>query len=504
MKVPKIGKFSLSRAQITLAILSLLFLVFQIFVITPIKVENSASLKFDWPDEVANYFWTKELATNHRLSIPEPLNAFASYQIHPRSFNTNISGALVPGSFLGLIILFAFLAKIFGTWAIVYFTPILMIGGVWAFYFLLRKIFNSEKIAWWSAALLLFSAPWLYYSFESLLPNVPFVSLALIGASLFFCVKEKQKFIWFLAGLSGGLALAIRPSEFVWLAVAYLTILIAKRKELNIWGSVLTLAGAWLAILPSLFFQKWIYGSLFVSGYDKLPALANQNNVFLHLLKQALIPFGFHPLLALSNFWHYFVMVSPLSFVFFVLGVLIYLKKWRTQSKNSRVYFLLTLFIFIWLFNYYGSWQFEDQRTLSLNIIGASYVRYWLILFALSLPFVGLLFEELSLRLKSKNVSSAAFLLLVFLSFYSILISDPNNILAVRRKVAANRLVAINLLQNIPANAIIVTDRSDKIFFPERRVIETFGLRGDLERTISTIKVVVPLYRHKDGKLIPL
>ncbi|MFZ4648836.1 MAG: glycosyltransferase family 39 protein [Patescibacteria group bacterium] len=504
MKPPFLKEIKFSKSINILTILSVVFLIFQFSVITPIKVENGVGLKFDWPDEVANYFWAKELVANHRLSIPESFNVIAENQIHPRSFNTTALGALVPGSFLGLIILFAFLATIFGTGAIIYFTPILMLGGAWAFYFLIKKVFNSENVALLSAVLLLISAPWQYYSFESLLPNVPFVSLLIISVALLVSAKKNQYWLWLLSGFTAGLALAIRPSELVWAAVAYLVLLIAKKNELSLLNFVVIFAGGLVALLPSIFFQYKIYGSLFVSGYDKLPDLAVQSSIFLKLLKQAVIPFGLHPYLALHNFWNYFVLISPVTALLSFSGFLLYLKKWREQTINSKIYFWLTLFIFFWLFNYYGSWQFEDLRTLSLNRLGASYVRYWLILFALSLPFVGLLIDEISRRWKLKYFSLAAVIILGILSIRQIIFSDPNNILAVRRKVADNRTVAAQLVKDIPNNAIIITNRSDKIFFPERRVIETFGLKGDLNTILPNLKKLAPLYIHEGGILKPL
>lgn len=44
-----------------------------------------------------------------------------------------------------------------------------MLGGVWAFYFLIRKVFASEKIALMSSCFAFQRTPWLYYSFESAL-----------------------------------------------------------------------------------------------------------------------------------------------------------------------------------------------------------------------------------------------------------------------------------------------------------------------------------------------
>lgn len=496
-----IPKIKLRKPFLVLGILSLFFLIFQFSVITPIRVDNGVGLKFDWPDEVANYFWARELASNGRLAIPEVLNLVADGQIHPRSFNTNIAGDMVPGSFLGLIILFAFLAKIFGTGAIIYFTPFLMLGGVWAFYFLIRKVFASEKIALMSSSFLLFSAPWLYYSFESLLPNVPVISLFLVSISFLVYAKKDNYWMSIFSGFLGGLALAIRPAEFVWFGVVYLTILFFKRKELGFFDFLGFLFGGIAALVPSLIWQKEIYGSFLVSGYDKLPELAQQSSVLGKLLKQALIPFGIHPKLALQNFWHYFVLISPATIFLSLFGVFLYLKKWKMQTKISKIYFWLSIFVFAWLFNYYGSWLFEDLKTLSLNRLGASYVRYWLILFALCLPFAAIAIEKTVQIFRIKYLRIVVIIAIALLGLYQVSFFDPNNIFSVRKKVAKNRIMAGELLKEIPEEAIIITNRSDKIFFPERRVIETYGLRGNLENTKQVLKDNLPLYLHENGEL---
>ena len=46
------------------------------------------------------------------------------------------------------------------------------------------------------------------------------------------------------------------------------------------------------------------------------------------------------------------------------------------------------LFISVFFAIYYGSWEFTDKLTLHLNTLGISYVRYWLPIYLLSLPFV--------------------------------------------------------------------------------------------------------------------
>ena len=176
-----------NRSIFILIILAVVFTGVYFWLATPVKTSVVISSRFDWPDEMANYFWSEQYATTGQLAIFEPLNLVAQNQIHPRSFNVRSDGSLVPGSFLGLILFYGTLAKFFSVKAIIYFTPVLAIFGVLAFYGIIKRIF-SEKIALISAVLMFFHPAWWYYSVASMLPNIAFVSLLLLG--IYFLLRK--------------------------------------------------------------------------------------------------------------------------------------------------------------------------------------------------------------------------------------------------------------------------------------------------------------------------
>jgi hypothetical protein len=477
-----------------LAIASLLFLIFFSLLVTPIATNTQLAPRFDWPDSTANYFWIKQYANHNQLTLPEPLNLNTHNLIHPRSFNVNAQGELVPGSFLGLILFFGWLAKIFSTRAIIYFTPFLAVSAAWALYLLVKKIFSSPGAAFWSALLLLLAPVWDYYTFESLLPNVPFLAVFLWSAWSITSIKKDKLLTWLLAGLLCGLTLSLRPSEVVWMTIIYLPLLISQANYKNWKGWLLLIGGIILALAPSLYEQKLIYGQALSVGYNQL-ASASSSLTLRHLVKQLLLPFGLDPARAWHNFSRYFLALNWPFLVLAILGIFSLPKK----PRLINLYLIISSVIFIYLIFYYGSWRFDDQLNLILNNLGASYVRYWLILLVLLLPLAGLFLDRLG-RLKYQiSLSCLPWLIISLLAIWSLnltLFQDPNNILSVRQKIADYKLQAEPLINQTEDNAIIVTTRTDKWFFPERRVIHTFNLTADqqLLTILDHLKTQAPVY----------
>ena len=421
-----------------LLVLALIFLGVYFWLVTPWPVSAPVGLRFDWPDEVANYFWSSHYAQTDALTLAEPLNLAAENQIHPRSFNVTADGSLVPGSFLGLILLYGVLAKFFGSGAIIYFTPIFAILGTLAFYGVIKRIFD-QRLAWLAAVLMFFHPGWWYYSATSMLPNVTFVSLLLI--SYYFLVKNKkisaEKFLgltlaqkaekipWaslLLAALTGGLALAIRPAEIIWLALIYLVLMVFVKESLTPIRLVTFLAVVILMILPSLYHQQILYGSWAASGYSQLQSsdlTADAGCPACNVIEQLILPFGFHPVLIALNFWNHFLSRFWLWSLLATLGGVALLTSRRYSANRHFVYLFVSLAVGGFLAIYYGSWQFTDLLTLQLNCLGVSYVRYWLPVFILALPFVALGILWLTQFFYGRWRHLALFLILVFLGYQS-------------------------------------------------------------------------------------
>lgn len=494
-----------TKPTLILIVIAVIFGGVYFWLATPLEVDVDISPRFDWPDEVANYFWVKQYAQTGELAIFEPLNLVAKNQIHPRSFNVRSDGSLVPGSFLGLILFYGTLAKIFGVKAIIYFTPVLALLGVLAFFGISKIIFN-EKIALLSAILMLIHPAWWYYSITSMLPNVVFVSLLLLG--IYFLLRGTGKLrLWQIVASAffTGLAVSIRPTEIVWVGVVYLIIIIYLRERLKITRLVLFLGLAFLMVLPSIYEQQILYGDFFSSGYSQLYQDQSVVCQACQIVKSLILPFGFNPRLMVYNFWnHYLARLWWLSLLI-ILGLVAYFTQSGRQKIEVFGYTLLSLFLFTWLVVYYGSWQFDDLLTVNLNTLGLSYVRYWLPLYVLALPFIAISLLWLTSFFKNRWQNIAIIILILALFYQSadlVLRKKPDSILPVRTRIAGYKEIAAEVIKLTGPDSVIVTVRKDKLFFPDRRVIHTFqalSLNSELADTLLNLVEVAPTYYYALG-----
>lgn len=495
----------LKKPLFILIIFAVIFGAVSLWLVTPLPTDYSLDHRFDWPDETANYFWSKKYASTGFLSEAEPLNLVAANQIHPRSFNVLDNGSLVPGSFLGLILLFGTIAKFFGSGSIIYYTPILSLAGVFAFYFIIKKIFN-ERVAFISAFLMMFHPAWWYYSVTSMLPNVVFISFILVSVAILIIDQKviKSRHIIFSA-IFFGLAISIRPSEIIWILAVYLAALILVREKIKFIHLLLFLIISSIVFLPSLNHQKILYGDFLTSGYSQLQSETYGSCQACELIKSLFLPFGFHPGLVVTNLWtHYLSRLWWLSLIT-LLGLVAFLSQ-RKQSPVIFGYVIMSLFIFGWLGVYYGSWEFTDKLTAHLNTLGLSYVRYWLPLFLLAIPFTanGLIFiTNLFFKNHWKTFSLVvAMALLFYMSADLVLQKKPDSILPVKQRIATYKKNANEVLKLTESDSVIVTVRKDKLFFPERKVIHTFDalyLNNDLSSVLSNLIRLTPVYYYALG-----
>lgn len=488
----------------TLIAICLVFGGAYIYLAKPLPFEGEVSHRFDWPDETANYFWSSYYSETGDLIYPESLSQVAQNQIHPRSFNVRSDGSLVPGSFLGLILLYGSLAKIFSSSLLIYFTPIFAIVGVLAFYGIIRRIFD-DKTAFVSAILLLMHPAWWYYSVTSMLPNVTFISLFLLG--IYVLIKNKQAYFLdiLIAGFLIGLSVSIRPSEVIWMLIVMLGILILRGSRIKFSQVIILMAVSAFAIAPSLIHQQALYGDYLASGYSQLQSETFGTCQSCEVVKSIILPFGFHPTLIASNIWvHYLSRMWWISLIT-LLGLIAFLVQTKKQKEEIFGYVIMSMFVFGWLGIYYGSWEFTDKLTVHLNTLGISYVRYFLPLFILAVPFTarGLIWVSNIFRPRWRNFGLAILLLgMLYPAANLVLAEKPDSILPVKQRILSYKQNAAAVMKETEANSVIVTVRKDKVFFPERKVIHTFealSLNDDLREILLDLVKVAPVYYYALG-----
>ena len=292
--------------------------------------------RFDWPDEMATAYFVERIVDGQPIASYDPLIGAAANRIHPRSINVRNS-ALVPGGFLGFPIILGVMGVWFGYAATFLVTPLLAVAGIYALMFMVRRVFD-EPVARLTGVLAFTNPALLYYASYVMLPNVAFVSLALIGAALAMTGRWR-----FLGGVLVGLALFIRPNETIWVLPVFVAVV-----RRNPWSP---LAGLSLGFAPTFLANLAVFGQLLATGYNRF--IESGAVTPLETTGSIIFPFGIHPAMVATNLWHsafrlFWWIVIPAG-----VGLILSWKKHRSYSAVALV-------VAAWLVLYYGSWPFTD------------------------------------------------------------------------------------------------------------------------------------------------
>ena len=437
--------------------------------------------RFDWPDETSTAFFARRIAAGQNVAAADPDIELLERRLHPRSVNVR-DGRLVPAGFVGLPVLLGTVGRVLGNTAALFVVPLLAAAAGFALYVALRPVL-SQRHAALSAVLFLFHPATWYFTAFTHLPNVAFVSLLIVSAAGMALARSHKKHALALLALSGaaaGLAFGIRLSEALW-AVPLLAVLLWVNTR-RVSAVPAWLLGALLAFLPTLLLQQALFGSL-LAGYarfsDAGAALPSESvgGVLAYIF-----PFGIHPLRAAARLWDSFLAPFWWYAIPAVVGaVLAGYAAWGDASRQRRMIargaLLVAGLVCGYLVLLYGSWKFADPLTLAVNTVGRSYVRYWLpIALAMSIAAAGALarlegFPELRVRVVGRVLLAG----MVAASFSIVFFTANESLLHTAYRLMAYERMAERAQAIVPEDGIILTQRLDKVFFPERRVIALDG-----------------------------
>lgn len=473
------------------------------------------------PDETATAFFARQFAERGSLSAFDSLNVDLVDALHPRSV-VSIAGHLVPGSFIGLPVLYGLLSAITGDWLLPFFTPMLALIAVFAWYAVVRRIFDRE-IGLFSAILLAVHPAWWYYSARSFMQNVPFATL-LIFAGYFLVARPSRgrRFAGLdlvLAGFFTGFALFVRTSETIWIALAVLAAAIAYGRKSLSWRSVaIFVVSAAVALLPMAIINQATYGSPLAVGYvakegevgeggevveeASQPSQTLQTYPTLPSLFPFFFPFGLSYKDIGKNVLSYgaglFWWMTALILIGFPLAF-----PTRAVAKElrapRRAYLAFTIVAGAYLAAMYGSWTFFDNPDPTQVTIGNSHVRYWIPVFILLTPFAAHAVRWLSRRAlteTARHLAVAALMLACLgLSVRATFFSPQDGLAYAAEELAASRDIRARVLELTEPDAVIVVDRGDKLFFPFRRV--RYPLRDETTYALMPrIALHAPLYYY--------
>ncbi len=470
-----------NKPIVILAILAVIF-----FFIYSFLIFGNSGHHYTWPDETANYFFINNYIEHTSLSVAEPLNKIAANLVKPRSFNV-YQGNIVPGSFLGLLLIYGLIGKIVGIGLVQFLTPLLAVLAGLYFYKILLRLFEPN-IAFISTILFYLNPAWWYYANFSMLPNIAFLSFLMIGLYYLLkidkAVKQNNTLYIILGSFLVSLALTIRTNEFLWILGLVGFLLLIYKQKIK-WQYVLIgLTVLVTVFMPILYYNQITYGSFLSFGYlrlengssltSQLPAeFKTAGADIVNFVKFLIIPFGVHPKTALVSIYTYFISLFWWLFIAATLGLLFFIKKYN--NKEHAVYFLISISVSLYLIIYYGSWVFVDLMTLQLNRIGISYVRYFLPVYILALPLAAIFYRQIINLVGSKKkriiLSLGLGLSVLFFSLEALFFLGNDNLLSIKKNIRDYNEINKKIVSLTEPNAVIVSQRSDKIFFPERKVI---------------------------------
>jgi len=470
---------------------------------------------FNSPDETANFYFSKIFAKEGVLWQVEPFEFLTENSIFPRSIKT-VGGKLVPVGFLGMPVVYGVIAKIIGIWSIKFMTPFFAVLAVLAFYGIIRRIFE-EKVAFFSAVLMFALPPFWYYAERGMFHNVLFLSFLIFSIYFFLSASDLRRShniyvklaLYFFGGMFLSLALMTRLSEIWWIAPVLIALIFIFRKNIFWRGVFVALAVFILFLIPFLAQNKILYGSPFATGYqsqikeNQSPVTAVQNYLAEKRDAEFIFPFGINLRNIIWSGWNYFIMFFPWLVFPAIFGAIIFLSSCHSREggnpvkKKEKYYFGIFCFVALWLFVYYGSWRFSDNPDPSKITIGTSYLRYWLPVFVMILPFFPKSFLWISEKIKIKFWKIGVPVVVVFfvLAFNSVFYAEGEGIMDVKTTLARYEIRANEVFNLTEYNSVIVTDRNDKMFFPNRKIVYPLRSENTYGAVLSALRFI-PVYYY--------
>lgn len=440
---------------------------------------------FTSPDETAVMLFARAWSPRNgfQIAYTDPGIVSEIAGLRPRS-TVQQGDVLVPVGFLGMPFLVAILEKVVrGSGA--YLTLLLVLSSAYPLFQLARK--RNDRVAIWTVLFYLTFPTVLLYVNRGLFPNLPVVALTIWavygvwGLGTGTWQGKRQCLVGALTGIAIGCAFLIRPTEAVWIVPWMVffglraagcglrvfwkrfVIPIAVVIVVSVFGMVLAMQTypfhSHLTDQPVVgYMLRDIVGVQGTEHGARDPSGAVEGSWSI----RDYLPFGFHPRVMWENvktylFTYFGVWIAAaLAGTYFTLR-----KKW----KKVDTFFL---FCVAWtvgvLLLFYGQALYTDNIRGGVTI-GNSFLRYLLPLAPL-LAFGAALFVDRVALMKYRGPLLAVLcsVFLVLLGSATAFARDEEGIS--KTKYELSRYVTIRQLAEevVPRNAIILSERSDKIF----------------------------------------
>ncbi|MBI4135518.1 glycosyltransferase family 39 protein [Candidatus Uhrbacteria bacterium] len=440
------------------------------------------------PDEMAVAFFSEGFAQDGHLARGVDRAGLPSL-ITPRSM-LRVNDAFIPVGFVSFPVLFGGFVALLGFKGALAMLAIFSALGLLAWYGFLRSIFGT-KLALLSVMLTALHPFILYWAARPLVPNawfMSFVFFALYFLSRAFKIStgalpqggvqfetplaqepKKGRILYaVLSGITLGLALSLRPQEGIWLVIVPLYILFIPRLRKRI-SLLVFIVFATLPVFGLLLLQRSLYGSAWRTGYHLTPFDAD----ILSTLKNLIIPFGINFERIGAVIFNYWFALQNWLMALTLLGIIfVVLRQDGRLLKRLRLWAGGGLVIALWLLVFYGSFNVRDRVDM-LPSIGTSFTRYFLPFYSILTPLVAYALFRLRARF-GKMLTAFIVPLMAVLVLRMVFWGTDESLVKIPKVLAENKILQARLLEVLPENAVVLTDRSDKILFPYRETVGGF------------------------------
>jgi len=463
---------------------------------------------FSSPDETAAFLVSERLAHQQPVVVAEPLAEFFSW-LHPRSWISQ-SKSIAPVGFLGWSWFLSFIG-IFGSLLIPWAASIITASGVVPLFLLLKSRFGRGAAVMGSLVYATFPTI-VFYTNRSLFSNGAFITF---GLWLFLLIQKLvqmeergkgsvlyRRAAYVLVGLMTALTLSFRPFEAIW----FLPWLLWMGRKLSpTKGETYALTfGVLCVALPLALQANLAYGSPWLSGY-----LVHDNPVAQVLHLQAteqtaaqgsnvlfrFLPFGLHPRNAIWNIRHFLLEFLWPWICLFVAATIVYV---RLQRRAGKKLISAPIILMAWttgiLFVVYGSGLYLDNVRVGAITIGNSFLRYLVPLVPILAFATAFLWKE-AIRFKYARPIIALFILLLCLyGPFKAYIEDDEGLFYTRPELMRYAELRQETAKWFGEKDIILSERSDKIFFPDFRAVSPLPSPEEIGRLIKDSGVKAALY----------
>lgn len=432
------------------------------------------------PDETSNAAVTRQLAWYGRLSMDEPLAKEFPW-LHPRSMISQ-DETIVPVGFTGWPWVLSVFSIFLGQQSVPFLATLFLLSAAIPLFALLRPF--GFRAAWLGTLVAMAFPGMIVLGNRGLFPQVAVVGFAIWSVYAITRLRSNDSpWAFGLAGVLVALAVASRPTELLWLLPWFVwagRALRPDRKRIA-WAC----AGALIPLMILAFHAQIAYDAFWKSGYmmrgNPAPVLAPANGtpaVSVDETKSLLFPFGFHPRHVIWNV-RSFLLGLLLPWTLLLLGTFAVLANEARRQKRfewkrlleAHAVPLLSLWTVGVLIGYYGHGLYTDHVQIGAVTIANSFVRYLLPV----APIIGLAFAFLFSRLEKKHMGAVVGILLALglacSGTYSALARDDEGMLTTRVELARYREIRSRAAEHFAPTDVILSERSDKIFFPQHRAV---------------------------------